>query len=609
MCGIIGFVGNEDSVNYLLDGLSILENRGYDSAGVATLSPQGEMVISKYASKSASSADAIERLRAEAIKHVGHMVGIGHTRWATHGGKTDQNAHPHTDAKNRVSVVHNGVIENYAELKKGLLAEGVVFHSETDTEVIAQLIGKALDVGMDLPSAVRHTLQQLEGTWGLAILSPELPQSIIVAKNGSPICVGLAEGKAFVASEPAAFGMITRDFISLENGEIAIVRSDRSGLDLTRLEKAPEDTIATSPAPHPHWTLKEILEQPEAINRTLNYGARLVGEDAVKLGGLEAHAKELLGIHHLVIAACGTSYHAGLYGAMAMRALKAFTTVQVVDASEITTHHFPSEGAGLLVLSQSGETKDTHRAVVLAQNLGIPVFSVVNAVGSLIARTTKCGVYLNAGREHAVASTKAFVTQVTALELIAVWFAEHRTKELSRRTHVITDLRRLSTNMQETLQERSACEEIAKKLVDKDHAFILGKGPGESIAREGALKIKEITYLHAEGYPGGALKHGPFALISEGTPVVLIILDDAHAHLMRTAAEEVRARGAYTIVITDNMNLAEGVADDVVHIPHDGSLTALLAAIPLQLIAYELAVLKGINPDKPRNLAKAVTVD
>ncbi len=609
MCGIIGFVGNEDCVTYLLDGLSILENRGYDSAGIATLAPNGNMTVSKFASKDASSADAILRLRNEVPSHLGHHTGIGHTRWATHGAKTDANAHPHTDQKKRVSVVHNGVIENYADVKKKLVEQGVHFLSETDTEVIAQLIGVALDTGMELIDAVKHTLQQLEGTWGLAILSPLLPHALIVAKNGSPLCIGLSEGKAFIASEPAAFGMVTRDFISLENGEMAIVRADRSGLDLTRLEKAPEDKIATSPAPHPHWTIKEILEQAEAVHRTLNYGARLAGEDGVKLGGLDRHADELLAIQHLVIAACGTSYHAALYGAIAMRAMKSFTTVQVVDASEITQHHFPAEGAGLLVLSQSGETKDTHRAVVLAQSLGVPVFSVINAVGSLIARSTKCGVYLNAGREHGVASTKAFVTQVIALEMIAVWFAERRNKELSRRINIIADLRRLSTNIQETLQSRSACEEIARALQHADHAFILGKGPGESIAREGALKIKEITYIHAEGYPGGALKHGPFALITEGTPVILVILDDAHGNLMRTVAEEVRARGAYTVVITDNMKLAEGVANDTIHIPHDGSLTALLATIPLQLLAYELAVLKGLNPDKPRNLAKAVTVD
>ncbi len=607
MCGIIGFVGNDTCVDYLLDGLAILENRGYDSAGIATIGNNREITLTKFASS--NNADAIARLKDVAQPHVGHTIGIGHTRWATHGGKTDANAHPHTDSKNRVALVHNGVIENYTELKHALLETGVVFQSETDTEVIAQLIGKYLDEELSIVDAVKKTIHQLEGTWGLAIVSPLLPDAMIVAKNGSPICIGLAENKAFIASEPAAFGMITRDFISLENGEMAIVRADRSGLDLSRIEKAPEDHIAASPAPHPHWTIKEILEQPEAVSRTLNHGARLVGENGVKLGGLDGRAEELLRIKHLVIAACGTSYHAGLYGAMAMRAMKAFDTVQVVDASEITPHHFPSEGAGLLVISQSGETKDTHRAVVLAQNLGVPAFSIVNAVGSLIARTTKCGMYLNAGREHGVASTKAFITQVTALELISIWFAQHREKEPARRRSTVEDLRRLPTNIKEMLQMRELCRQIAEKLLPAEHLFVLGKGCAEAIAREGALKIKEITYVHAEGYPGGALKHGPFALITEGTPVILLVLDDGNAGFMRTAAAEVRARGAHTIVITDNLALTTDIADDVIRIPRDGILTALLAVVPLQLIAYELAVMRGINPDKPKNLAKAVTVD
>jgi glucosamine--fructose-6-phosphate aminotransferase (isomerizing) len=292
-----------------------------------------------------------------------------------------------------------------------------------------------------------------------------------------------------------------------------------------------------------------------------------------------------------------------------MQALRAFETVQVIDASELTPQHFPSASAGLLVISQSGETKDVHRAVILAQDIGIPVFSVVNAVGSLIARTTQCGVYLNAGRERAVASTKAFVTQVTALELMSIWFAEQREKESAKRRQLIDELRRLSTNLEEVLKVRGQCQEIAKTLVDHEHMFILGKGYAEAIAKEGALKIKEITYLHAEGYPGGALKHGPFALIEHNTPVILIILDDEHANHMRTAAEEVRARGARTIIITDRPSLAEQIAHDTIVIPKDGSLSGLLATVPMQLIAYELAVLKGVNPDKPRNLAKAVTVD
>jgi glucosamine--fructose-6-phosphate aminotransferase (isomerizing) len=607
MCGIIGFIGQEDAVNHITDGLTILENRGYDSAGIATLSPDRKLVLTKFAS--GDSGDAILKLKQAADRHVGHRLGIGHTRWATHGAKTDANAHPHLDAKARVAVVHNGVITNYNLLKDKLQAAGIKFLSQTDTEVIAQLIGYELDRGLELTEAIRATLQQLEGTWGLAILSPLLPDAIIVAKNGSPIVIGVSEDKAFVASEPVAFGTSTRDFIALQNGEIAIVRANREGLDLTRLEKAAEETIAVSPEPYPHWTIKEIQEQPEAVRRTLNHGARLKSDTEVKLGGLEIRKTELVGIKHLVIAACGTSYHAGLYAAQTMRSLKAFDTVQIVDASELTAQHFASSNAGLLVISQSGETKDVHRAVIQAQELGIPVFSVVNAVGSLIARTTQCGVYLNAGRERAVASTKAFVTQVTALELIAIWFAEQRGVEIAKRRQLIDELRRLSTNLDEALKLRAQCHSIAVTLTDCQHMFVLGKGYAEAIAREGALKIKEITYLHAEGYPGGALKHGPFALIEQDTPVVLVILDDEHANHMRTAAEEVRARGARTIIITDRASLADHVAHDTIVIPKDGTLAGLLATVPLQLIAYELAVLKGINPDKPRNLAKAVTVD
>jgi glucosamine--fructose-6-phosphate aminotransferase (isomerizing) len=607
MCGIIGFIGNEDAVNHITDGLTILENRGYDSAGLVTLDLSQQLVLSKFASTDAG--DAINQLKAVAGRHSGHTLGIGHTRWATHGPKTDANAHPHLDSQKRLAVVHNGVITNYAQLKQELQAAGITFVSQTDTEVIAQLIGHHLDHGLELMPAVRAALSQLEGTWGLAIISPLLPDAIIVAKNGSPLVIGVAENKVFIASEPVAFGTATRDFIALKNGEIAVVRANQTDLDLSRIEKAAPETIAVSPAPHPHWTIKEILEQPEAVSRTLNHGARLKSDTEIKLGGLESRKAELLGIQHLIIAACGTSFHAGLYAAQSMRTLHAFESVQVVDASELTPQHFTAQGTGLLVISQSGETKDVHRAVIMAQELGVPVFSVINAVGSLIARATECGVYLNAGRERAVASTKAFVTQVTALELVAIWFAEQRGVEIAKRRQVIAELRRLPTNLTAALKLRDECRALAATLINTQHMFILGKGFGEAIAKEGALKIKEITYLHAEGYAGGALKHGPFALIEPGTPVILIILDDQHANHMRTAAEEVRARGARTIVITDRPELAEHVADDTLLIPKDGSLAGLLATVPLQLIAYELAVLKGLNPDKPRNLAKAVTVD
>ncbi len=607
MCGIIGVVGSKNSVNIILDGLSILESRGYDSAGVATVSDAGDIVTTKFASGVAP--DAIAKLRSHIADHADHSFGIGHTRWATHGGKTDQNAHPHWDDKKRVALVHNGVIENSHALRSEIEATGIVFRSQTDTEVIAQLIGMFLDHGDALDVAVKHALAKLEGTWGIAVISSTMPDTIIAARNGSPLVIGVGKGTMYVASEPSAFSNHTREFIALQNGEFALITPNGTTLNTSRIELAEEEIIELSPAPFPHWTIKEIMEQPEALARTLNHGARLPNDTDVKLGGLDRNKETLLGIKHLVIAACGTSFHAGMYGALAMRALKAFDTVQVVDASEITPHHFAPIGAGLLVISQSGETKDTHRAVILAQDIGVPTFSVVNAVGSLIARSTKCGVYLNAGREHAVASTKAFSTQVVALEMIAAWFSQHRGTEVERRRHLIDELRRLPTLVNIALGTREACIRIAKGLVDSEHCFVLGKGPCEAIAREGALKIKEITYLHAEGYAGGALKHGPFALIIKDTPVIMCIFDDQHGQLMRTAAEEVRARGARTIIITDNPKLAEGVATETILVPKNGVLTGLVANIPLQILAYELAVLKDINPDRPRNLAKAVTVD
>lgn len=611
-CGIIAFVGQEPAVPYLLEGVHILQNRGYDSAGVATISPDNEMEVSKFASRGSTS-DSIDLLREHAEKgHVGHSIGIAHTRWATHGGKTDSNAHPHCDNKKRVAVVHNGTIENYHEIKSDLEAKGIKFHSDTDTEVIAQLIGHYLDQKETVLDAIKKTLTDLEGTWGLAIIHTDNPDEIIAARNGSPLVVGIGDNRMFVASEISAFTRHTNQYISLADGELAIINSKGMSLDISRAETAPYEKIELDPSPFPHWTIKEITEQPEAISRTLGYGGRFSYEGKVKLGGLDDNRECLLGIHHLLIGACGTSMFAGMYGMKLMRQLHCFDTITTMDASEVDRTAFARKDGGLCVLSQSGETRDTHRVVVQAGDMQIPKFSVINQVGSLIARTTNCGVYLNAGREHAVASTKAFTTQVAAMALVAGWFAQNRNSSPSQRqqTHeLLQAVHRLPIFAGMTLRSRDKCREIANKLKDKEHMFILGKGLGEPIAMEGALKIKEITYIHAEGYPGGALKHGPFALLEEGTPVFLLVLDDQHSELMRVAAHEVKARGAYTVVITDKPKLAEGVSDAVINIPSNGQLTALLAVIPLQLVAYELAILRGINPDKPKNLAKAVTTD
>jgi len=610
-CGIVGYIGGEEAVGYLLEGIHILQNRGYDSAGVATLDPSGSIHITKFASLGTTS-DSVEMLKAEAPgRHKEHHSGIGHTRWATHGGKTDENAHPHADYKNRVAIVHNGTIENSEEIKDFLVSKGIPFKSQTDTEVIAQLIGHHLDQGKKLMPAVQAALSQLEGTWGLCILSRAEPEKIIVCRNGSPLLIGMGKNRTFIASEVSGFSRHVNEYIALKDGEVAVVKADGVSLDLSRVETAESQKIELDPSPYPHWTLKEIYEQPQAVARAIAYGARLAVNNRVVLGGLSQNSEEMLGVENLVVAACGTSLNAGTYGGIIMRSLQSFNTIQCIDAAEITKDHIPLQGGGMLAISQSGETKDVMRALEVAKTNGVPVFSIVNAVGSLVARTTGCGVYIHAGRENAVASTKAFTGSVTCLALVAAWFAQHRNQKgnLSKRKELIDSLHRLPTYMGMCLPLRDQCRALAHKLKDKEHMFLLGKGLGEPIAQEGALKIKEVSYIHAEGYGGGSLKHGPFALLDEGTPVIFLILSGPNAAHMRIAAQEVKSRGAFNVVITDNPSLARGVAHEVITIPNNGPLTALLASVPLQLLAYELSILRGINPDKPRHLAKAVTVD
>ena len=655
-CGIMGVVAVEsetmhehemDAKAYLLEGLNILRNRGYDSAGMATLhrshrhgpeAPQVEVQVTKFASRG-STADSVELVRQQSSKHTGSHIGIAHTRWATHGGKTDENAHPHYDASERICVVHNGVINNSMELRRELEVDhGIELRTETDTEVIAQFIGLAVkaDPTASLRDATARALNRCEGTWGIAVLSVLEPNEVVVACNGSPMTIGLAPGKTFIASETAAFNRHTKNFIAMQDGEIGVVKADGTTLDIGRLEQAPELDLKPSPAPHPHWMLREILEQPEAIARALAFGGRL-GETQVFLGGLDRARETMQRIRHLLIVGCGTSLNASLYGAKLMRDLGAFDTAQAMDASEADVTDIPPTEAGLLAVSQSGETKDVQRTLKYAEEAGCLAFSVVNTVGSLIARTTKLGVYCYAGRENAVASTKAFTTQVTVMALITCWFHQLRVESdkrivavettspatphhQSRAAHsdtkfqgLVSALQRLPISFGMAMRLRSQCAALADKLVEKENVFILGKGYGEPIAREGALKIKECSYLHAEGLSGGAMKHGPFALISEDmdkkTPVIMIILDDEHSHHMRTAAQELIARDADVHIITDDRHLAAGIDSDPIVIPRNGRLTALIAVLPLQFLAYELAVRRGIDPDFPRHLAKSVTVD
>lgn len=529
-------------------------------------------------------------------------MGIAHTRWATHGSKTDANAHPHTDSSGKIAIVHNGALNNANELRRELTQMGHSFTSQTDSEVIAKLIGYYYDGKCTLKEATEKALARCDGTWGLAVMCVDTPNQLVVASNGSPMVLGVGDGQTYVASEPEAFASRTKNFITMNDGEIAVLHADGKSLDLSRVETRPDDDdeeIKISPEPFPHWSLKEIMEQPEAIGRALAFGGR-IGYDRIHLGGLDDSYQRLRQIKHLLMLGCATSLNAAKYGELIMKYLGSLESVHAMDASEFEEKDLPCpdnlEGTGLLVLSQSGETKDVVNAVNLAMEAGVKTMSVVNSVGSTIARLTKLGVYCNAGRENAVASTKSFTSQVTVLALVSLWFRQIRSPESPEATRLKEALMRLPLSFGGALKTHEQCKRIAQSITGKEHCFVLGKGFGEPVAMEGALKIKEFSYMHAEGYSGGALKHGPFALIEgeEGkfgaTPVIMLILDDQHAHHMRTAAEEVRARGAQVIIITDKFQLADGLDDDPIVIPTNGPLTALGAVVPLQLLAYEIAV-------------------
>ena len=457
-------------------------------------------MITKFASDG-DKADSIELVRQHSGASAGHNVGIAHTRWATHGGKTDENAHPHTDSSGKIALVHNGTLNNANELRRELQALGHKFTSQTDTEVIAKLIGHyydRVDKGCSVKEATEKALARCDGTWGLGIICSDQPDELVVACNGSPLVIGIGDDRTFIASETSAFNRYTKNFISMKDGEIGVLHSDGRTLDLTRQQRAPDQEVKLSPAPFPHWTLKECMEQPEAIARAMGFGGRM-GAERVFLGGLDGNHMRLSKIKHMALSACGTSLNASRYGERLMKHLGSFESVYSIDAAETEAKDFPCpqnrDETGLIVVSQSGETKDVARVVTTAMDRGVTVLSVVNAVGSLIARTTKMGVYCNAGRENAVASTKAFTTQVTVLALIALWFRQTRDVLEGRRPSVESAqlqeaLMRLPITFGMALKTHEQCKKIATRLKDKEHCFVLGKGYGEPVALEGALKIK-----------------------------------------------------------------------------------------------------------------------
>jgi glutamine---fructose-6-phosphate transaminase (isomerizing) len=609
MCGIVGYVGSKTATPVLLDGLKRLEYRGYDSAGIAMSNGNG-LETRKAKGK-------ISQLEAMVNGSPIHgTIGIAHTRWATHGQPNECNAHPHVDCKNEIAVVHNGIIENFGPLRKMLQMQGHTFKSETDTEVLAHLIEAAMD-GDPLEDAVIDALNLVEGTYGIAVISSKDPDKIVCARKGSPLLIGLGENEYYVASDVAAILQHTRQVVYLDDGEMGVLtRNGYEVLDLNarRIKKGVNridwslDEIEKGG--FEHFMLKEIFEQPQTIQNTMR--GRLVEDEGFsKLGGLNLTKEELLSIDQIIITACGTSWHSSLIGEMYVEEL-ARIRCEVEYASEFRYRNpIVTDKTLCVVISQSGETADTLAAMREAKRRGAKTLGLVNVVGSTIAREDDGGIYLHAGPEIGVASTKAFTSQVIALALLTLKLARLRNMSVVKGREIANAMLALPAQIQTILDSAPEIEEIAERFKDSTNFLYLGRGYNFPVALEGALKLKEISYIHAEGYPAAEMKHGPIALIDSEMPVVFIAPHDAVFDKVVSNIQEVKARGGQVICITSQDEPAlEGMIDHEIRVPQTvDMLYPILTAIPLQLLAYHIAVKRGLNVDQPRNLAKSVTVE
>jgi len=611
MCGIVGYIGDRPAVPLLVDGLRRLEYRGYDSAGVTILS-NGSLVTRKTAGKIADLEAVIGNGRSPQ-----GTIGIAHTRWATHGSPTTENAHPITDCNGEFAVVHNGIIENAAVLRQQLIARGHVFRSETDTEVIAHLIEAAFTDSLE--HAVRAALRQIEGAYGLAILSARDPGRIVVARHGSPLLLGIGEnGEYFVASDAAAVLAHTRHVIYLDDGEMAVLSTDGyrtmaiTGGDITKeIQRISWDLAEIEKSGHPHFMLKEIFEQPESLRNTMR-GRLLETEGTAKLGGITFTNEELRAIGNITITACGTSWHAALIGEYMLEELVRIP-VEVEYASEFRYRSPVVDRTSLVIaISQSGETADTLAALREAKSRGAKVMGIVNVVGSTIARESDCGIYLHAGPEIGVASTKAFTSQVVALTLFTLMLGRVRgTISLEEGREIVAALRALPEQVERVIAQSDAIRQLAETYRDASNFLYLGRGYNFPTALEGALKLKEISYIHAEGLPAAEMKHGPIALIDENMPVVIVAPNDSVYTKIVSNVQEVKARsGRIIAIVTEGNGDLGDLVDHRIGVPRTvEALTPVLTTIPLQLLAYHVAVLRGCDVDMPRNLAKSVTVE
>mgnify|MGYP003994861637 CR=1 FL=1 len=608
MCGIIGFIGFNPSNKFIINGLLQLQNRGYDSAGICTLSINNEFLIYKYAST--TNVNAMNLLKEK--KYNNDTIGIGHTRWATHGAKTDINSHPHMDMDNQFSLVHNGIIENFNELKNDLISKNYTFKSQTDTEVIVNLLAYENTLVNRFEDAIRNTINKLEGTYALCILNNKEENKLYCVRHGSPLLISVNDNEALIVSEQSGFCNKANGYICLDNQDICVLEKKDNKINIStknsyNLKKSTNVESQLTPYPYNHWMIKEIYDQIESSQRAISNGGRLFDDNKVKLGGLETSKDKLIKIKNLILLGCGTSYFAGLTSMKYFKELCNFNTIQIFDGAEFNSEDIPKVGETvLLLLSQSGETKDLHRCIKIGNDNNLFIIGVVNVVDSLIARESNCGCYLNAGREVAVASTKSFTSQVIILSMIAIWFAQIHNINDNKRLQYISDIRKLSNDISQVLSDGEKYKIFVDQLFDKKSMFILGKGNLEAIAKESSLKVKEVSYIHAEGYSGSSLKHGPFGLLEEDFPVILIDSDQSHYSKMINVYEEIKSRHANVITISNNYNLER---ENLILIPNNKTFSNILSVIPMQLIAYEISIKKGINPDFPRNLAKVVTVE
>ncbi len=611
MCGIVGYVGSRNAVPILMEGLKRLEYRGYDSAGIGCV-VRGKLKVVKKEGHLAN----LEAILPEGLSST---TGIGHTRWATHGGVNDANAHPQIGAGGKVAVVHNGIIDNYDALKKRLIAEDVAFTSDTDTEVIAQLAAKFLDAGDDPETAVRQTLELIHGTYGLVFLFADHPGLIIGARNGSPLVLGVGEGEMFIASDANAIVRHTPKVVYLDDGETVVVTADdfstkdlRAAVVDKRVETIEWVAADTDKNGYQDYMLKEIFEQPESVARAFGEGGRLVPEfGTAKLGGLNLERRDFFDIRRVQIIAMGTAYHAAMIGAHLMETI-ARIPARAEIASELRCRNPIVEKETLyFAVSQSGETADTLMTLREIRSKGGRVMGVINVVGSTMARESDGGVYVHAGPEMAVASTKAFTSQVMSFVLIALLFARMRDLSLSDGKSLVADIGLLPDLMRRVLAQAEEVRRIARKYSSAASFLYLGRGPSYPIAMEGALKLKEIAYVFSEGMSAGDVKHGPIALVNEEMPVVMVAVKGDNLEKTIGGMEEIRARKGRVIAVTnvDDPRITR-IAEDVIQVPETReALSPLLTVIPLQLLAYYIAVELKRNVDRPRNLAKSVTVE